>query len=61
MSLVMSEEQGLALTAGGSGLALGAEVICTFEGKGGLCPRLPLVRACPVLRMVVGQAEQRQR
>lgn len=32
--LVMSEEQGLALTAWGTMVALGAEVTCTFEGKG---------------------------
>lgn len=47
----MSEEQSLVLLAWGSRVALGAEAICTFEGKGGLCPRLPLVGACLVLRM----------
>lgn len=32
-------------------VALGAEVICSFEGKGRLCPRLPLVGAHRVLGM----------
>lgn len=46
MSLVMSEEQDLALSVWGTMVALGAEVTCTFEGKGRLCPRLPLVHPC---------------
>lgn len=47
MSLVMSEEQDLALTVWGTVVALGAEVTCTFEGKGRLCPRLPLWEHIP--------------
>lgn len=42
----MSEEQDLALSVWGTMVALGAEVTCTFEGKGRLCPRLPLVHPC---------------
>lgn len=53
----MSEEQDLALTVWGTVVALGAEVTCTFEGKGRLCPRLPLVGAHPTLRMGELQGE----
>lgn len=50
MSLVMSEEWGLALTAWGTLVALGAEVTCTLEVKGISCLSLrPLCHGAPLL------------
>lgn len=48
MSLVVSEEQGLALKSQDTVVA---EMTCTFEGKDRLCPRLLLVAARPLLRV----------
>lgn len=52
MSLVMSEEQDLALTVWGTVVALGAEVTCTFEGKSISC--LSLSPLCHDAPLVVG-------
>ena len=59
---MVGEEQGLALKARGTVVALGAEMPCIFEGKGRLSPRLLLMAACPLVRVqgVAGRAGQRQ-
>lgn len=52
MSLVMSEKLGLALMVWGTVMTVGAEVTCTFEGKGISC--LSLRHLCHDAPLMVG-------